>query len=134
MDCLRRQAFTWRREARERAKESGAVSFAPVVMTTRAGPKIERGAAIIEIVIGAARVRVPARIDVATLQSVLHAGKGRHDHSSGGAYGCWWPLDRLILEKVLIDLVALVREALVEDPLSGTIFVFRTKRADGLKS
>jgi transposase len=30
-------------------------------------------------------------------------------------------------------LVALVREALAEDPFSGTIFVFRAKRADRLK-
>jgi transposase len=69
------QVFTWRREARERAKESGAVSFASVVMTTPADPKSERGAAIIEVVIGAARVRFPPRIDVATLQRVLHAVK-----------------------------------------------------------
>jgi transposase len=69
------QVFTWRREARERAKQSGAVSFAPVVMTTRADPKSERGAVIIEIVIGAARVRVPPGIDVATLQRVLRAVK-----------------------------------------------------------
>lgn len=61
--------------ARERAKESGAVSFAPVIMTARADPKIEPVSAIIEIVIGAARVRVPPGIDVATLQRVLHAVK-----------------------------------------------------------
>ena len=30
-------------------------------------------------------------------------------------------------------LVALVREALAEDPFSGTIFVFRAKRADRVK-
>lgn len=59
------QAFTWRREARQRAKESGAVSFVPVVMTARADPKIGPGATIIEIVIGTARVRVlPGIIDV----------------------------------------------------------------------
>jgi len=37
-------------------------------MTARADPKMEPGAAIIEIVIGAARVRLPPGIDVATLQ------------------------------------------------------------------
>jgi transposase-like protein len=36
------QLFTWRREARERAAESKAGYFAPVVMATRAVPDIER--------------------------------------------------------------------------------------------
>lgn len=46
-----------------------------MIMTARADPKIEPVSAIIEIVIGAARVRVPPGIDVATLQRVLHAVK-----------------------------------------------------------
>ena len=39
----------------------------------------------------------------------------------------------MILEKVLTTLSHLVRVALVEDPFSGTIFVFRAKRADRVK-
>jgi transposase len=67
------QVLTWRREARERAKENSAVSFAPVVMATPAASNSERGAATLEVVIGAATVRIPPGIDAATLKTVLRA-------------------------------------------------------------
>ena len=73
------QLFGWRRAARRRAEESG-VAFAPVVVrapealpepraTTWSGPSA------IEIAIGAVTVRVPAGVDVGTLQAVLGAVK-----------------------------------------------------------
>ena len=65
------QVFTWRREARERAKESSAVCFAPVVMAAPPVPDTKTGAARIEIVIGAATVRVPPGVDAAALKMVV---------------------------------------------------------------
>jgi transposase len=74
------QLFGWRRAARRRAEESG-VAFAPVLVrapetlpeqpraTTWGGPPA------IEIAIGAMTVRVPAGVDIGTLQAVLGAVK-----------------------------------------------------------
>jgi transposase len=74
------QLFGWRRAARRRAQESG-VAFAPVLLrapealpehpraTTWSGPQA------IEIAIGAVTVRVPAGVDIGTLQAVLGAVK-----------------------------------------------------------
>jgi transposase len=69
------QLFTWRREARERAEEHRAVTFAPVVMAAPAVPDSKIATAIIEIVIGAATVRVPPGADAAMLALVLRAVK-----------------------------------------------------------
>jgi transposase len=79
------QLFGWRRAARPEGggdtDESGS-AFAPVIVA--AGPRCPEvpiaptclsGAAVIEIVIGAATVRVPRGSDVATLQAVLRAVK-----------------------------------------------------------
>jgi transposase len=77
------QLFGWRRAARRRAKdgaeESGS-AFAPVIVDTcwpcaDAAMVRPNGSPVIEIVIGAATVRVPAGTDAATLQAVLRAVK-----------------------------------------------------------
>lgn len=69
------QVFTWRREARERAEASKAVSFAPVVMAAPPVADTKTEATIIEILIGAATVRVPPGTDAAMLRLVLRAVK-----------------------------------------------------------
>jgi len=73
------QLFGWRRNGRPRvgnaACESRAV-FAPVVMDAAqpyAGVAMAPTHPLIEIVIGAATVRIPPGIDAATLQTVLCA-------------------------------------------------------------
>jgi|SRR5262245_1209508 transposase len=78
------QLFGWRRTAQRRAgheaDESGSV-FAPVIVDAGApcsdvaiAPACP-GGLVIEIVISAATVRVPAGIDAGTLQAVLRAVK-----------------------------------------------------------
>jgi transposase len=84
------QLFGWRREARQRAERRarddwGDVSggaFAPVIvggsppsLGAPITPSPIGGAAMIEIVIGAATVRVSVGIDAATLTTVLRAMK-----------------------------------------------------------
>ena len=84
------QLFGWRREAQRRAKrraanDVGAASgpaFAPVVveevlpsLEAPVAPNEVVGNSIIEIVIGAAMVRVAPGIDAATLTAVLRAVK-----------------------------------------------------------
>lgn len=85
------QLFGWRRDARRRsvrrqtrgdgAEVSGA-AFAPVIveaalprLNAPVAPNGAGGAAVIEIVIGAATVRVALGTDVATLTAVLRAVK-----------------------------------------------------------
>jgi transposase len=82
------QLFGWRREARRRARRraandegtAGGTAFAPVVVEealqrpeAATGPDTSGGSAAIEIVIGAATVRVAPGIDAATLTTVLRA-------------------------------------------------------------
>ena len=82
------QLFGWRREAQRRARRRAAndeaaaagTAFAPVVVEevlrrseTPIGPDPVGGIAAIEIVIGAATVRVAPGIDAATLTTVLRA-------------------------------------------------------------
>ena len=84
------QLFGWRREARRRARRQAAndegtargTTFAPVVVEealrrseTPIGPNPSGGTTAIEIVIGAATVRVAPGIDAATLTAVLRAVK-----------------------------------------------------------
>jgi len=76
------QLFGWRRQARQhalcQAEKSGA-TFAPVVVeecrpakdAPPIAPAVPCGSHMIEIVIGAATVRVAPSIDVACLQAVL---------------------------------------------------------------
>jgi transposase len=74
------QLFGWRQEARRLAEAESASAFAPV-MVEAAGPcsglpitpARAAGASNIEIVIGAATVRIPPGIDAATLTTVLRA-------------------------------------------------------------
>ena len=85
------QLFGWRRDARRRAvarrwaddgaSQSGS-AFAPVIVEAARpcgdaplAPGCPGGSSVIEIVIGAATVRVPPGSDAATLQSVLRAVK-----------------------------------------------------------
>ena len=84
------QLFGWRREARRRARrrarddkgDMNGAGFAPVIVESvlpnldeARAPDRGGGAAIIEIVIGAATVRVSPGIDVATLTTALRAVK-----------------------------------------------------------
>jgi transposase len=84
------QLFGWRREARRRARRQAAngegtargLAFAPVVVEEAlrrseapTGPDRSGGTTAIEIVIGAATVRVAPGIDAATLTTVLRAVK-----------------------------------------------------------
>ena len=79
------QLFGWRRDARHLETDGTAASgsaFASVIVET-ARPCADTaialarpsGSPVIEIVIGAATVRIPAGIDAATLQTVLRAVK-----------------------------------------------------------
>jgi transposase len=79
------QLFGWRRAAQRRsehaADESGS-AFAAVIVAAGGmcpdvpiAPARSGGSPVIEIVIGAATVRVPAGIDAGTLQVVLRAVK-----------------------------------------------------------
>lgn len=75
------QLFAWRRAARDRADDGvdeDGLAFAPVIVDGAAGysaaPPTRRGEPLlIEIVIGAATVRVARGIDTATLRTVLCA-------------------------------------------------------------
>jgi transposase len=68
------QLFAWRRHAQHPAgDDAGGPAFAPVIVD--AGAACRDGAPLIEIVIGAATVRVAPRTDAATLAAVLRAIK-----------------------------------------------------------
>jgi transposase len=74
------QLFTWRRETQRARTGESRMAFAPVVLEasgSRPGVPIAPtrcgSSSLIEIVIGAARVRVPPEIELATLQVVLRA-------------------------------------------------------------
>jgi transposase len=85
------QLFGWRRDARRRAVTrrrpddrggEGGATFAPVIVEAARpcvvappAPDGPGGSSMIEIVIGAATVRVPPGIDIASLQAVLRAVK-----------------------------------------------------------
>jgi transposase len=76
------QLFGWRREARKRAEsEAGELGlFTPVIVETsrphadaRIAPAPPSGSRMVEIMLGAALVRVPPGIDAVTLARVLRA-------------------------------------------------------------
>ncbi len=84
------QLFGWRREAQRRAKRRAAnderaahgTAFAPVIieealpsLAAPVAPNERGGSSIIEIMIGAATVRVAPGIDAATLTTVLRVVK-----------------------------------------------------------
>lgn len=68
------QLFAWRRDARLRSKDDACrPAFAPVVVDD--GAACSDGAPLIEIMIGAATVRVASGINAAALAAVLRAVK-----------------------------------------------------------
>jgi transposase len=76
------QLFAWRRDARggEAASGAGGMAFAPVIVEAgrpsgdaAIAPARSGRLPVIEIVIGAATVRIPPGTDAATLQTVLRA-------------------------------------------------------------
>jgi transposase len=70
------QLFGWRRNARQRAghgSSDSCTAFAPVIVETARPGAAMPIPPVIEIVIGAATVRIPSGIDAATLQTVLCA-------------------------------------------------------------
>ena len=69
------QLFTWRRQARERAEASKAVSFAPVVLASPPAADTKAEAATIEVVIGAVTIRIPPGVDAVMLKLILRAVK-----------------------------------------------------------
>ena len=71
------QLFGWRRDVRRQADEPGMVpAFAPVVVEPDATMPTGRPEVyVIEVVIGAATVRIPRGVDSATLQAVVRAVK-----------------------------------------------------------
>jgi transposase len=75
------QLFAWRRQAQQvgTADAMSGLAFAPVVVTAPVGAQ-PRGHALaggppIEVVMGALTVRVPAGVDLPTLQKVLRAAR-----------------------------------------------------------
>ena len=64
------QLLTWRRQARERAEASKAVSFALGVLAAPVAADTKAEAGIIEIVIGATTVRVLPGVDAGMLKLV----------------------------------------------------------------
>ena len=66
------QLFTWRRNAQRAPAEVGRVAFAPVVLE-ESRPRAGATPPVIEIVIGAATVRIPPGTELASLQVVLRA-------------------------------------------------------------
>jgi transposase len=70
------QLFSWRRharqEAQDRSRDSGT-AFAPVIVETARPVAAMPVPSVIEIIMGAATVRIPSGIDAATLQTVLCA-------------------------------------------------------------
>jgi len=74
------QLFTWRREAQRARGGESRMTFAPVVLersrscaAVPIAPSHSESSSAIEIVIGAATVRVPPGTELATLQLVLRA-------------------------------------------------------------
>ncbi len=77
------QLFTWRNEFRRqpaaRVQQNGAPAFAPVIIAhdpqTAAAPVSSKDAALIEIAIGSATVRVSGGVDAKALAAALRAVK-----------------------------------------------------------
>lgn len=70
------QVFTWRRVARRAAEAEAGPAFVPAIVASgEAGGPAEAPTGRIEIVLGAAVVRVPPGVDEATLARVLRAVK-----------------------------------------------------------
>ena len=88
---------------------------------------------MIEIVLGAATVRVGAGTDVATLTKVLRAVKAATWITVPAGVRVLVATKPVDFRRGADSLAALAKEELQRDPFSGTIFVFRSKRADRLK-
>jgi hypothetical protein len=86
----------------------------------------------IEIEVRRARIRVEPGVELATLSTVLSALRGIRDRLR--------PYLKVVLAAQPVDFrksvhtpSALVSEALRTNPYCGHVFVFRSKRADGVK-
>ena len=133
----RNQLYGWRREfaavanAMAEARAHGP-GFVPVVADGGSG------VAPIEIEIGRAIVRVRAGVDLAVLGKVLRLLKAmRRFPALSGVPPAGV---RVLIATRPVDfrrgadgLAATVQSVLRQDPFSGTIFVFRSKRADRVK-
>ena len=136
------QLFGWRRDVRRRStrrqsNDAAEMSFAPVLVETGgphagppAAPSCSTATGTIEIALGAAVVRVGPGTDLATLTKVLRAVQ--HDFDSGGRSGSGGD-EACDFRRGADSLPGLAKEELQRDPFSGTILVFRSKRADRLK-
>ena len=114
------------------------MSFAPVLVETGgphagppAAPSCSTATGTIEIALGAAVVRVGPGTDLATLTKVLRAVQ--HDFDSGGRSGSGGD-EACDFRRGADSLAGLAKEELQRDPFSGTILVFRSKRADRLNN
>ena len=96
-------------------------------------PARSSGPPTIEIVIGAATIRIPPGSDAATLAMVLRAVKGDDMITVPAGIRVLVATKPVDFRRGADSLAALVREQLQHDPFSGTIFIFRSKRADRLK-
>jgi transposase len=127
--------FGWRRQAQQRAA-AGAIDFTPVIVEgSRPGPDAAIAPALpgslgmIEIVLGTSTVRLASGIDAAMLThgAACHQGNDMIAVSAGvRILVATRPVD---FRRGADSLAALVCEQLRQDPFSGTLFIFRSKRA-----
>ncbi len=128
------------RQARDDEGDTNGATFAPVLVESvllnpaaAIAPYRGGGVALIEIMIGAATVRVSPGIDVATLTTALRAVEGGDMIAVPAGVRVLVATKPVDFRRGADSLAALAREELQRDPFSGTIFVFRSKRADRLK-
>jgi transposase len=126
-DISPQHLFAWRKAARAGQlilPMDDAPAFVPVVTAPRheAAPASTRnGRGAITIEIGGAVVRAEPGVDLVWLRDVLRAVRA----------AAWLRFQLAYASSSLPS--ALVRETLREDPFSGVVVIFRSKRADRLK-
>jgi transposase len=139
------QLFGWRRDVRRRStrrqsNDAAEKSFAPVLVETRgphAGPPVApscpTATGTIEIALGAAVVRVGPGTDLADADEGAAGGEGRDVISVPAGVRVLVATKPVDFRRGADSLAALAKDELQRDPFSGTILVFRSKRADRLK-
>ena len=90
-------------------------------------------AGVIEIDIGAARVRLRGAVDEANLRCVLEALRASRMIGLPANTRVWIVAGHTDMRKGFDGLAALVQTALAENPFCGHVFVFRGRRGDILK-